>query len=117
VSRMARRASLALLMLAALSLGAMALSGCTSTAQIEAEQRDECYATQARIQAEMDQVHRAKGAYPDIGTLVTRLNVKCPTGGTYEFDPVAEKVLCTKHGSKPAPKPAPKLAPAPTPTQ
>jgi uncharacterized protein YceK len=80
-------------------LGVVALSGCTTTAQLEAEQREACYATQTRIKAEMDRVNDAKGAYPDIERLVISLNVACPAGGTFEFDPIAETVSCTKHGA------------------
>jgi hypothetical protein len=98
-------ARLIALTLATLFLGAMVLSACTTTAQIEAQQRDECYATQAEIQAAMNQGHSATGAFPDIGSLVARLNVKCPVGGTYEFNPNAETVSCTKHGSKSEPLP------------
>jgi hypothetical protein len=98
----ARRIALAL---ATLFLGAMALSACTTTAQIEAKQRDECYAIQTEIQAAMNQGNSATGAFPDIGNLVTRLNVKCPADGTYTFDPMAETVSCTEHGSKAQPLP------------
>ena len=92
---------MAALVFAAVALGAMTLSGCTTTAQIEAEQRDACFATQTKIKAEMDRVNDAKGAYPDIDRLVSGLNVRVSLGGSFEFDPIAEKVSCTKHGSAP----------------
>ena len=38
------------------------------------------------------------GVYPDVASVVAQLHAKCPSGGTYSFDPNTNVVSCSVHG-------------------
>jgi hypothetical protein len=84
---------------AALLVAVLGVSGCgPSKAEVAAQQRDECFATESRIKTAMDLVHADSGVYPNVADAVRELAAKCPAGGTYSFDPDTDTVSCSVHG-------------------
>jgi len=100
---MIRRAILIGLLLA---IVAVVIVGCggPSKEQIAAQQRDECFTNELKIKTAIDLVNADSGIYPDVASVVSKLDVKCPSGGTYSFDAGTDTVSCSVHGSKSAPK-------------
>lgn len=89
-------------MFAALMLGLAAVVACApSKAEVAAQQRDECYGTMRQISMAMNLEHADSGVYPDIASVVKTLGAKCPSGGTYSFDPNTGTVSCSVHGVAP----------------
>jgi hypothetical protein len=82
-------------------LATLVLAACApSKADLAAQQRDQCFANEAQIKMAMDLVHADTGFYPDIKDTVAKLGLKCPSGGTYTFDPNTDTVSCSVHGHK-----------------
>jgi hypothetical protein len=78
---------------------AVVLTGCgPSKADQAAEQKATCFAAEKRIKVAFDLVYADSGIYPDMANVLKELDAKCPAGGTYTFDPVADTVTCSVHG-------------------
>lgn len=76
-----------------------ALVACApSKAEVAAQQKDQCLANERQIKTAIDLVNADTGVYPDINDVVAKLHVKCPSGGTYSFDPNTNTVTCSVHG-------------------
>ena len=99
VRRAARRLAVASLVLCLLLAVAGSLAACgPSKAEVAAQQKQDCFATESRIKTAMDLVHADTGFYPNVADAVRELGAKCPTGGTYTFDPNTDTVGCSVHG-------------------
>lgn len=80
-------------------MAAVGVVGCApSKADVAAQQKQLCFANERQIKTAIDLVHADSGLYPDIGTVVTKLQLKCPAGGTYSFDQNTDTVSCSVHG-------------------
>ena len=87
------------LVICLLLAGAFALTACgPSKAEVAAQQKQDCFATESRIKTAMDLVHADTGFYPNVADAVRELGATCPAGGTYTFDPNTDTVSCTVHG-------------------
>jgi len=96
--RMRVAARFAAALLAAALLVAL-VAGCgQSAAQKAAADRDECYANESQILSAINLEHADSGEYADVNLVAKTLNLKCPSGGTYTFDPNTDIVSCTVHG-------------------
>ena len=96
-----RRFTFVLLVLS-LVMTVLALAGCgPSKADVAAQQQQECFANMRQIKLATDLVNADTGVYPDISDTVDKLSVKCPSGGTYSFDPATDSVSCSVHGKLP----------------
>jgi hypothetical protein len=88
--------------IAALVLAALAtplLAGCSATkTDTSAQQKAECAQNQRMIRLAMDAVYADTQVYPSIDTVVQKADVKCPSGGTYTYDPTTNTVSCSVHG-------------------
>ena len=89
------------------SLAAVLLlaAGCSQkpTVVSEADKKATCAANQQRIRETMSVFYADSQMFPPIATVVEKLGVKCPDGGTYRFDEETVAVTCSVHGSlKPA---------------
>jgi hypothetical protein len=92
---------LATIALAALLAVALLLAvGCASkpAAPSAADQKAACAENQAHIRQAMDLFYADSQIYPPIATVVEKLHVACPSGGTYVFDEKTDTVSCTVHG-------------------
>jgi hypothetical protein len=90
-----------LVLFLALSLVSIALFACgPSKAELAAQQRDQCFSNEQRIKLAMDLVNADTGVYPDIGSVMAKLQLKCPSGGTYTFDEKTDTVTCSIHGHR-----------------
>jgi hypothetical protein len=77
---------------------ALAVAGCGAKAPTAEEQKAACFQNIQLIQAEMRLFKADSGVDAPIQTVVDKLGVKCPSGGTYSWDPNAEVVSCSVHG-------------------
>jgi hypothetical protein len=94
---MARRIMFAVL--AMILCTTVALSACApSKEKVAEQQRQECFSNEQKIKTAMDLEHADSGFYPDVNAVAKALGVKCPSGGTYIFDPNTDTVSCTVHG-------------------
>ena len=82
----------------ALGVALLAGAGCGPTALSADVAKQECFANQAKIKTMFDVFYADSGEYPPIGIVVQKLGVKCPSGGTYRFDPKTLTVSCSVHG-------------------
>ena len=89
-----------LLLVAVFSVALLAAAGCSSkpAARSEVDKRAECAQNQTHIRQAMDLFYADAQMYPPIATVVEKLHVACPDGGTYVFDAKTETVSCTVHG-------------------
>lgn len=93
------RAGVAMSLGLCLLFAGVTLAACgPSKADIAAQQKQDCFATESRIKTAMDLVHADTGFYPNVADAVRELAAKCPAGGTYTFDPNTDTVSCTVHG-------------------
>ena len=77
----------------------LSLSGCApSKVEVAAQQKQACFANQRQIKTAIGIVHADSGIYPDVATVVAKLGLKCPSGGTYSFDPDTDTLTCSIHG-------------------
>ena len=75
------------------------LSACSPRAADKAaEQKAQCFQNERLIKAAMDVFYADSQMYPPIADIVKKLDVKCPAGGTYSFDPNTDTVSCSVHG-------------------
>ncbi|MDR3685511.1 MAG: hypothetical protein P4L93_00905 [Coriobacteriia bacterium] len=82
-----------------LALAALSVVACgPSKAEIAQQQKDECFATMSQMKLAIDLVNADTGVYPDVASVVAQLHAKCPSGGTYSFDPNTNVVSCSVHG-------------------
>ena len=81
-------------------LSLLSVAGCSSKVATpdEAANRAVCANNQARIRQMMDLFYADAQMYPPIATVVEKLHVKCPDGGTYLFDQNTATVSCSVHG-------------------
>ena len=87
------------LVVAALLLVALGLVACgPSKAQLAAQNREQCFAYEKQITMAMNLVHADSGIYPSVQDAAKELGAKCPSGGTYSFDPKTDTVSCSIHG-------------------
>jgi hypothetical protein len=104
--RTATYSRIAALVVAGLLAGALlGVSGCARKPKVltEADKRITCAANQQKIRETISIFYADSQMYPPIGTVVEKLGVKCPDGGTYLFDEEQIAVTCSLHGSlKPA---------------
>ena len=87
---------------------ACVLAACgPSAAQVAAQQKAECFNHESQILTAINLVHADTGVYPDIASVLKQLpSAKCPSGGTYTFDPNTDTVTCSVHGKPADQKPA-----------
>jgi hypothetical protein len=84
---------------ALLALVVAGLSGCSpSKAGVAAQQQQQCFSNERQIKTATDLVHADTGIYPDVASVTSKLDLKCPAGGTYTFDPNTDIVSCSIHG-------------------
>jgi len=94
-----RRVTLAVLLAAVLCVAAATVIACASNPADDAEQqKQECFANEQRIKMAIDLIHADSGIYPDVGLVVSKLQTKCPVGGTYSFEEKTDVVSCSAHG-------------------
>ena len=94
-ARLIARLSLAVV----LALAALGMVACgPSKAEIAQQQKDECFATMSQMKLAIDLVNADTGVYPDVAGVVAQLHAKCPSGGTYSFNPNTNVVSCSVHG-------------------
>jgi hypothetical protein len=94
-----RRIRLAVCLALVLALAAVTLLACgPSAAEKAAQDRDACFANQTQIKMAMSVINADTGVYPEITSVTTKLDLKCPSGGTYSFDPTTATVSCSIHG-------------------
>ncbi len=86
---------IAAILILTIGLGVAACAPATPSA---ADLRAQCFQNQALIRAEMDVFHADSGIYPPIATVVQKMGLKCPSGGTYLFDEASATVSCSVHG-------------------
>jgi len=83
-----------------LALGLVLATGVTACAPpspTPAEQKAACFTNEKLAGAEMKLFYEDAGIYPPIATVVEKLHVKCPSGGTYSFDEATGIVSCSVH--------------------
>ena len=79
-------------------LATVLLSGCSAGASdTAAEQKAQCFQNEKLIKVAMDVFYADSQMYPPIASVVTKLDVKCPAGGVYSFDPNTDTVSCSVH--------------------
>ena len=89
----------AVLVAVLLILAGLGLAACgSSKADIAAQNKEQCFAYEKQIKMAMDIVHADSGIYPDVNDAASKLGAKCPSGGTYSFDPNTDTVSCSVHG-------------------
>ena len=93
---LARRLALAAAVLLIVALGPIACS--PSKAQLAAQNKEQCFAYEKQIKMAMDIVHADSGIYPSVQDTASKLGAKCPSGGTYSFNPQTDTVSCSIHG-------------------
>ena len=96
-----KRLRLAVLVAALLAvvLATVLLSGCSAgDGDAAAEQKARCFQNEKLIKVAMDVFYADSQLYPPISSVVTKLDVKCPSGGVYSFDPNTDTVTCSVHG-------------------
>ena len=94
-----RRYAVTVLLAVALCASATTVVACASNpADVAEQQKQECFANEQRIKMAIDLVHADSGIYPDVGLVVSKLQVKCPVGGTYSFEENTDIVNCSAHG-------------------
>ena len=98
---MSRRVARLLVLLALLAIAAGVLGCSASTSDLASQQKNTCFANQRRILLAINMVNADTGVYPDVKNAVKELNVSCPAGGTYSFDPKTDVVSCSVHGVAP----------------
>jgi ABC-type glycerol-3-phosphate transport system substrate-binding protein len=76
---------------------ALALTGCSSGSDAAAA-KTKCYANETLIAQEMKLFYEDSGTYPPITTVVDKMQLSCPSGGTYSFDATTGVVTCSIHG-------------------
>ncbi len=77
---------------------ALGVAACAPAAPSAAELKAQCFQNQTLIAAEMNLFNADSGMYPPITTVVEKMNLKCPSGGTYSFDEKTLVVSCSVHG-------------------
>ena len=92
-----KRRAMALLLVALLTLPV--LSACSaSKSDVAADQKAQCFQNEKLIKVAIDVFYADSQMYPPIASVVTKLDVKCPAGGVYSFDPNTDVVSCSVHG-------------------
>ena len=98
----ARRGMVAALLLAVVVAGAVGLAGCAGgkadPAASVAANKEQCFANMRQIKMAMDLIYADAGIYPSVTDSAKKLDVKCPSGGTYSFDSAKDVVSCSVHG-------------------
>ena len=80
-------------------IGMPVLSACTpSKVDVTAEQKTQCYQNERLIKTAMDLFFADSQMYPPLEQVVTKLDAKCPSGGTYTFNEKTDVVDCSVHG-------------------
>ena len=99
ISVRARVLTLPVAILVVLAAATM-LGGCSSkpAAPTVAQTQAACFENQTHIKQAMDLFYADSQMYPPIETVVEKLHVACPSGGTYSFDPDTNTVTCSVHG-------------------
>jgi hypothetical protein len=88
----------ALVALVALTAAALILAGCGAGTPVAAEQKAQCFANESLIQDEMKLFNEDSGMYPPLKDVLDKMQLKCPSGGTYSFDATTGVVTCSIHG-------------------
>ena len=91
-----RRIAPVVALLLAAALGLVACGG--GRAGVAAQNKEQCFAYEKQIKMAMDLVHADSGLYPSVQDAASKLGAKCPSGGTYSFDPKTDTVSCSVHG-------------------
>jgi hypothetical protein len=76
----------------------LGVAACAPVTPSAADRKAQCFTNQALIRAEMDVFQADSGIYPPIATVVEKMHLKCPSGGTYSFDETSATVSCSVHG-------------------
>jgi len=100
-----RRRLAVVVILVLLAAALVCAPGCARKPKVltEADKKAVCAANQQKIRETMSVFYADSQIYPPIATVVEKLHVKCPDGGTYLFDEEQIAVTCSLHGSlKPA---------------
>lgn len=84
-----------------LGVALLAGAGCGPQAPTAAELKQQCFDNQLRIKQAEDLMFSDSQLYAPIGDVTSKINAKCPSGGTYTFDTTTDKVTCSVHGSAP----------------
>lgn len=79
-------------------LTVMGATACAPSAPSAADQKAACFGNEKVIAAEMNLFYDDAGIYPPISDVVSKLHLKCPSGGTYTFDAKTNTVSCSVHG-------------------
>jgi hypothetical protein len=77
---------------------ALAAAACAPAAPSATVLKEQCYANEALIGAEMKLFYADAGMYPPIATVVEKTGRACPSSGTYGFDETSGIVSCSIHG-------------------
>ena len=86
---------------AGISLAVLGLAGCSSNEMGAVAAKQACFANQVRIKQMENLFQGDTGEYAPIGDVVSKMGVKCPSGGTYAVDSASDIVSCSVHGSAP----------------
>ena len=92
-----RRFWIALLLVALVGLPSLAACSPSKTDQA-AEQKTRCFQNEKLIKTAMDLFYADSQMYPPLSQVVSKLDKKCPSGGTYAFDEKTDVVSCSIHG-------------------
>ena len=76
----------------------LGVAACAPAPPSAAELKAQCFQNQTLIAAEMNLFNADSGMYPPIATVVEKMGLKCPSGGTYSFDGKTLEVSCSVHG-------------------
>ena len=75
----------------------VAVAGCSQGAAA-AEQKTACFANEALLRSEMALFKADSGIDAPFDSVVAKLHVVCPSGGTYSYDATTGVVTCSVHG-------------------
>jgi hypothetical protein len=82
-----------------LTVASIALVACgPSKAEVAAQQKEQCFTSQRQLKLALGVIYADSGIYPDVQDAANKLGAKCPSGGTYSFDPSTDTVSCSVHG-------------------
>jgi hypothetical protein len=75
-----------------------ALAGCAPAGPTAAQLKEQCFANETLIGAEMKIFYADSGIYPPIASVVDTMKRACPSKGVYSFDEKTGVVTCSVHG-------------------
>jgi len=86
---------------ASAAVAVLGLVGCGPKGLSAEAAKEQCFTNQVHIHQMEGLFYSDSGEYAPIGDVVSKLGVKCPSGGTYSFNQTTGKVSCSVHGVAP----------------